>query len=83
MTRLPHRYAPFLYGVIQVAMITTAVASAVGVYHSGPLGTAALARWAGLWLAAWRLMLPIVIVISPLVRRLVAAITREVPRRCP
>jgi len=76
MTRLPHRYAPFLYGVIQVA-ITTAVASAVGVYHSGPLGAAALARCAGLWLAAWLL------VISPLVHRLVAAITREAPRRCP
>jgi hypothetical protein len=82
MTRLPHRYAPFLYGVVQVA-ITTAVASAVGVYHSGPLGAAALDRWAGLWLAAWLLMLPIVIVISPLVHRLVAAITREAPRRCP
>jgi hypothetical protein len=82
MTRLPHRYAPFLYGVIQVA-ITTAVASAVGVYQSGPFGAPALARWVALWLAAWVLMLPIVIVMSPLVQRLVAAITREAPRRCP
>jgi Protein of unknown function (DUF2798) len=80
MTRLPHRYAPFLYRVIQVA-ITTAVASAVGVYQSGPFGAEVLARWAALWLAAWLLLLPIVIAISPLVQRLVAAVSREAPRR--
>jgi hypothetical protein len=80
MARLPHRFAPFLSGVIQAA-ITTALVGAVGVFHSGAFGGAALAHWAAPWLAAWLLMLPIVIVISPLVQRLVAAITREAPRR--
>jgi hypothetical protein len=51
--------------------------------QTGPFGGALLTRWATLWLGAWLLMLPIVIVISPLVHRLVAAITREAPLQGP
>ena len=79
MARLPRRFAPLVYGVIQVA-ITTAVATAVAVYQSTGFVAAAPARWAAAWLAAWLLMLPIVIFISPLVQRLVAAITSEASR---
>ena len=78
MTRLPARFAPILYGVIQVAM-TTAVATAVGVYQSTSWGSAAVLRWVAAWLAAWLLLLPVVIVISPLLHRLVAAITHKAP----
>jgi len=55
---------------------------AVGVFHSGAFGGAALAPWAAPWFAAWLLMLPIVIVMAPL-HRLVAAMTHEAPWRCP
>ena len=79
MARLPQRSAPFLYGILQLA-ITTAVATAIGVFQSVPLGAAALVRWAAAWVAAWLLMLPIVLVLSPLLHRLVAAITRESPQ---
>jgi Protein of unknown function (DUF2798) len=79
MARLPRRFAPLVYGVIQVA-ITTAVATAVAVYQSTGFVAAALVHWAVAWLAALLLMLPIVIFISPLVQRLVAAITSEAPR---
>jgi Protein of unknown function (DUF2798) len=81
MARLPHRFAPFPSGVIQVA-ITTALVGAVGVFHSGAFGGAALAHWAAQWLAAWLLMLPIVNVMAPHLHRPVAAIRHEALRRC-
>ena len=79
MARLPHRFAPLAPGMIQVA-ITTAVATAVAVLQSSGLGAASPARWATGWFAAWLVMLPVVIVISPLVQRRVAAVTAPEPR---
>lgn len=79
MARLPHRYAPVACGIIQVA-ITTAVATAIAVVHSSDPGVGSLLRWATTWLVAWLLMLPVVILISPLVHRLVAVLTGEETR---
>jgi hypothetical protein len=45
LARLAQGPAPFLYGIIQLA-ITTPVATAVGVLQSVPLGAAAPAGWA-------------------------------------
>jgi len=58
-------------------------AGAVGVFHSGAFGGAALAHWAAPWLAAWLLMLPIVNVMAPHLHRPMAALRHEALRRCP
>jgi hypothetical protein len=78
MARLPRRFAPLVYGGIQVA--NPAVATAVAVYPSTGFVASAPARWAVVWLAAWLPMLPTVIFIFPPVQRLVSTVTSEAPR---
>jgi hypothetical protein len=74
MVRLPPRYAPFVYGVVQAA-ITTAVATAVATHQAIGFGVQFLQRWALTWCFAWLAMLPIVIVFSPLIQRAVTSLT--------
>ena len=82
MARIPGRYAPFVYGVIQAA-ITTAVASAIATQQVTGLGPAFIERWVSAWALAWLTMLPVVILISPVIQRAVMALTAcgDTPRR--
>ena len=74
MPRLPQRYAPLVFGIIQAA-ITTAVATAIATHQLTDFGILFLERWAFAWSLAWLTMLPIVIVFAPLIQRAVAALT--------
>jgi Protein of unknown function (DUF2798) len=74
MPRLPQRYAPLVFGIIQAA-ITTAVATAIATHQLTDFGILFLERWAFAWWLAWLTMLPIVIVFAPLIPRAVAAFT--------
>lgn len=78
MTRLPRRYAPYIFGVIQAAL-TTGVATAIAT----PLGDgepwAYVSHWTHAWTIAWVSMLPIVIGLAPLIRRAVDKLTAPEP----
>jgi hypothetical protein len=74
MRRIPRNYAPFAYGIIQAA-ITTGVATAIATSQVTGLTSGFLPSWFWSWAFAWLTMLPIVIGISPLIRRAVASIT--------
>lgn len=74
MARLPQKYAPFVFGVIQAA-ITTAVATAIATHQLTEFGLLFLQRWTLAWLVAWLTMLPVVILFAPLLQRAVAALT--------
>jgi hypothetical protein len=74
MARLPSRYAPFAFSVMQVTL-TTGVATAVGVHRSLEFGAAFLAQWAIAWGLAWLAMMPVVIFAVPIIQRCVEAIT--------
>jgi len=74
MPRLPQRYAPFVYGVIQAA-VTTAIATGVATHQLTEFGVRFVEQWALAWLIAWITMLPVVILIAPLLQRAVAAMT--------
>jgi uncharacterized membrane protein len=76
MARLPQKYAPFVFGVIQAA-ITTAVATAIATHQLTDFGLQFLEQWAFAWLVAWLTMLPVVILLAPLLQR--AVITLTVP----
>ena len=73
---IPARYAHILFGLIlsglmslMVSGISTALAS--GVAAGFP------ARWiVGAWLPSWAVAFPAVLVVAPITRRLVAALTR-------
>jgi hypothetical protein len=76
MARLPQRFAPWAYGIIQVT-ITTAVATAIATHQMVGFGTRFLGQWGIAWLVSWLTMLPVVIVVAPFVQSVVAAITAE------
>jgi hypothetical protein len=67
-------YAPLIYGIIQAA-ITTGVATAIATVHVTGLGIRFLADWWSAWTLAFLTMLPVVLFVSPLIRRCVLALT--------
>jgi hypothetical protein len=80
MPRLPLRYAPYVYGVIQAA-ITTAVAAAIAIHRTTDFGAAFFEEWFPAWGLAWATMLPVVIFVSPLIQRSVLALTKPAVAR--
>ena len=74
MVRLPPKFAPLVYGVIQAA-ITTAVATGIATHQGIEFGVLFLERWALSWLVAWITMLPLVILIAPMIQRAVVNLT--------
>jgi len=73
MYRLPRRFAPSVYGLIQAA-VTTGVATAIATHQVMGLSSDFLMAWFGSWGLSWLTMLPIVIAIAPLVQRAVLAL---------
>jgi hypothetical protein len=76
MPRLPQRYAPLVFGIVQAA-ITTAVATAIATLQLTGFGILFFERWALAWCLAWITMLPIVILFAPLIQRAVATVTTQ------
>jgi hypothetical protein len=74
VARLPYRYAPFLYSVIQ-AGLTTAVATAIATLQTTDLGVRLVGQWFAAWGLAWVMMLPVVMLAAPLIQRSVVALT--------
>jgi Protein of unknown function (DUF2798) len=74
MARIPQKYAPFVFAVIQAA-ITTAVATAIATHQLTEFSLLFLEQWAFAWLVAWLTMLPVVILLAPLLQRAVIALT--------
>lgn len=72
--RLPRRFAPLVYGVIQAA-ITSAVATGIATYKLGDGGMALMMFWAKTWFLAWLTMLPVVLLVAPMIQKAVIALT--------
>lgn len=75
MLRIPRRFSHFVYGVIQ-SCLTCALAAAIASLPFLATGSFAL-HWVQSWLLAWVLMLPIVLLAAPAIRRLTRFVTRE------
>jgi hypothetical protein len=71
---IPKRFAPLTYGILQAA-ITSAVATTVAVLQSPEHGLDAVLYWLACWSLSWLAMLPVVIAVSPLLRRAVQSLT--------
>ncbi len=63
MFRIPRRFNYLVFGVIQSGM-TCAVAAAIA---SFPLSTAFVGHWLRSWLMSWLIMVPVVVVATPLI----------------
>lgn len=75
MIRASPRRAHFVYGVIQSGL-TSAIAAAVASFDVRA-GGSFFTHWLRSWLIAWGLMLPIVLLAAPVIRRLTFCLTRE------
>jgi hypothetical protein len=74
MARLPQKYAPLVYGVIQAA-ITTAVATAIATHHLTDFSVRFVEEWFFAWGISFLTMLPVVIFVAPFIQRCVLALT--------
>ena len=72
---IPRRYSHVVFGVIQ-AGLTSVIASAV-VVLAGPDQGASLMRLASSWFLSWAMMLPVVVLAAPFIRRAVEAMTGD------
>jgi hypothetical protein len=70
---VPKRFAHYVYGVTQ-AGITSAIASAIS-YPWRLAGSGETLGWLHAWLAAWVLIVPIVICIAPGIHWFVRQVT--------
>ena len=72
---IPARFAPILFGLILSGLMSCVVSGistwrALG-FHDGFVGD-----WAGSWMISWAIAFPTVLVVAPVARRIVAALTR-------
>ncbi|HCP80862.1 MAG TPA: DUF2798 domain-containing protein [Octadecabacter sp.] len=72
---IPARYAPILFGFI-LSGFMSAMVSAIAVYRSLNVDSSFLATWFGAWMSSWIVAFPVVLVVAPVTRRLVAKLTK-------
>ena len=77
MTRIPKRYGHFVFGIIQSGF-TCAIAAGIA---SGPFMYTGIfiGHWLRSWISAWAVMIPFVLLITPLIRRTVDVLTEGSP----
>ena len=75
MLRIPKRYAYVVVGVVQSGL-TCAVAAAIASFSFAASGVF-FVHWIQSWLAAWATMIPVVLLASPIIRRLADALTSD------
>lgn len=73
---IPRKYSPLLFALILSGVMSLLVSGLSTLRATGPIpGFASL--WLGAWLTAWLLALPLVLLISPLTRRVVEWLVRS------
>ena len=76
--RLPHRWAPILFGLI-LSGIMTAVVSFVATLNAVGFGPDLAFRWAVAWPISWAVAFPVILMMGPAVRRFVAGLVEGPP----
>ena len=73
--RISRKHKHFVFGVIQSGL-TAGITSGVANVHLVGEGTFVLS-WIGSWLTSWAVMVPIVLLAAPTIRRIVTAMTYD------
>jgi len=71
--RLQKRHGHFVFSVIQ-SFLTSAVATAIA--HSTDAAAVFLGHWARSFMLSWMMVLPIVLLAAPVIRRIVDYLSR-------
>ncbi|MFT4701934.1 MAG: hypothetical protein ACI85V_003003 [bacterium] len=67
----PPSAAPILFGLILSGMMTSFV-TCIATWRAISFGDGFVALWVGSWLTGWLVAFPMVLILAPLTRRLVA-----------
>lgn len=73
---IPSRYANILFSVILTCLMSLVV-SGVATFRTVGLDPRFPALWMAAWIPSWGVAFPVVLVVAPLSRRLVAAMVRR------
>lgn len=76
MLGIPRRYGHFVYGTVQSGL-TCAIAAGIASFN--PNTHAFFLHWLQSWLISWLVMMPVVLLAAPAIRKLTQAVTREGP----
>ena len=71
---IPKRYAHIAFGFLLSGMMSFLI-SGISTFLAVGAHQGFFSEWIGAWLPSWAVAFPIVLVLAPLARRLVAAIT--------
>lgn len=73
---IPARFAPILFGFLLSGMMSLLV-SGLSTFRAIGLGQGFAAVWMGNWAVSWATAFPVVLVVAPLTRRIVARLIRQ------
>lgn len=73
---LPRQSAPALFGLILSGLMSLLV-SGISTYRAVGLVDSYAGLWVGAWLTAWLVAFPVVLVVAPLARRIVALLVDD------
>jgi hypothetical protein len=72
---IPTRFAPILFGLILSGLMSLIV-SGLSTWRALGLVQGFVGLWLGNWAVSWAIAFPTVLVVAPITRRIVAALTR-------
>lgn len=72
---IPARFAPMLFGFILSGLMSLMV-SGLSTFRAVGLIDGFALLWLGNWAVSWAMAFPAVLVVAPITRRIVAALTR-------
>ena len=75
---LPNKYAPALFGLILSGLMSLLV-SGISTYRAVGFSDSYAGLWTSAWLTAWLVAFPVVLVVAPLARRVVALLVDKRP----
>jgi hypothetical protein len=69
------RFAPILFGLLLSGMMSCVV-SGIATWRALGAHPGFIGDWVGSWLVSWAIAFPTVLIVAPLTRRIVGALTR-------
>lgn len=68
---IPARFAPVVFGFI-LSGLMSCIVSAIATFRALPPDAVFVSQWFGSWLSSWAVAFPVVLVVAPFTRRMVA-----------
>jgi hypothetical protein len=75
-TNMPARFAPYLFGLI-LSGLMSGVVSGIATLRNVGLAGGVTGLWLNAWVMSWVIAFPVVLLVAPVTRRLVARMVRS------